>query len=176
MWFDSWSDILRVIAVGVAAYAALIVSLRVSGKRTLAQLNAFDFIVTVALGSTLATILLSSDVSFWEGAAALLLLVILQIVVAFVTSRSGGARKAVTAEPSVLLRDGRMDHSSLKRNRVSPADVTQAVRQTGQGDLAAIAAVILESNGRISVIPKSSLGDGSALGDLAISATRSRGR
>jgi uncharacterized membrane protein YcaP (DUF421 family) len=71
MWFDSWSDILRVVLAGSAAYAWLVALLRVSGKRTLAKLNAFDLVVTVAFGSTLATILLSSDVSWSEGAAAL---------------------------------------------------------------------------------------------------------
>lgn len=71
MWFDSRSDTLRVLLVGTAAYATLVVVLRVSGKRTLAKLNAFDFVVTVALGSTLATILLNSTVSWTEGAVAL---------------------------------------------------------------------------------------------------------
>jgi uncharacterized membrane protein YcaP (DUF421 family) len=56
MWFDSWSDLGRVLGVGTAAYLSLVVVLRVSGKRTLAKLNAFDFVVTVALGSTLATL------------------------------------------------------------------------------------------------------------------------
>ena len=55
MWFDSWSDVVRVVSIGAAAYATLVAMLRISGKRTLAKLNAFDLIVTVALGSTLAT-------------------------------------------------------------------------------------------------------------------------
>ena len=78
MWFDGWSDILRVALVGGAAYLTLLVVLRVSGKRTLAKLNAFDLVVTVALGSTLATILLSKDVSWSEGAVALGGLALLQ--------------------------------------------------------------------------------------------------
>ena len=48
MWFDSWSDIVRVLLVGIASYAVLIASIRILGERTLAQLNAFDFVVTVA--------------------------------------------------------------------------------------------------------------------------------
>ena len=86
MWFDSWSDIIRILAVGTAAYLALVVLLRLSGKRTLAKLNAFDWVVSVALGSTLATVLLSSDVSWSEGAVALVLLAALQFVVAWTTT------------------------------------------------------------------------------------------
>jgi uncharacterized membrane protein YcaP (DUF421 family) len=87
MWFDSWFDIGRVLAVGAAAYLTLVVTLRLSGKRTLAKLNAFDFVVTIAIGSTLATILLNTTVSWSEGAAALALLAALQFAVAWSTVR-----------------------------------------------------------------------------------------
>ena len=70
MWFDSWGDLVRRVLVGITAYASLVLVLRGSGKRTLAQLNAFDLVVTVALGSVLATILLSPDVSWSEGPRA----------------------------------------------------------------------------------------------------------
>ena len=102
MWFDSWADILRVLIVGAVSYATLVGVLRLSGKRTLGQLNAFDFIVTVALGSTLATILLSSDVAYAEGLAALALLAGLQFVVAWISARWPGVRGVVTAEPVAL--------------------------------------------------------------------------
>ena len=82
MWFDSWSDLVRVAVIGASAYVTVVVVLRLSGKRTLAKLNAFDLVVTVALGSTLATILLSSDVSWAEGALALAMLALLQSLVA----------------------------------------------------------------------------------------------
>jgi uncharacterized membrane protein YcaP (DUF421 family) len=88
MFYQDWSGIVRTLIVGTLAYGALIVSLRISGKRTLAKLNAFDLIVTVALGSTLATIVLSEDVALAEGVAALLLLIALQYVVAFTSVRS----------------------------------------------------------------------------------------
>ena len=83
MWFDSWAKMLRGLIIGSVSYAALVVVLSVSGKRTLGQLNAFNFIVTVAIGSTLATIPLSSDVAFFEGLTALALLAGLQFIVAW---------------------------------------------------------------------------------------------
>ncbi|MCB0106439.1 MAG: hypothetical protein KDE53_11035, partial [Caldilineaceae bacterium] len=63
MFFDSWQDVGRVIAVGTFAYIALVFLVRTFGKRTLAKMNAFDFIVTVAFGSILASTILSSDTS-----------------------------------------------------------------------------------------------------------------
>lgn len=167
MWFDSWTDILRTLAVGAAAYLTLVIVLRVSGKRTLGQLNAFDFIVTVAIGSTLSTILLNATVSWAEGAAALALLAVLQLVVAWLSSRWPRTRAVLTARPSMLLRDGRFQHEALRRNRLTESEVLQTIRASGSGDLADVAAVVLETNGKLSVITKSSYGDGSALQNLA---------
>ena len=66
-YFDDWAGIVRVVVTAVAAYTALIVLLRISGKRTLAQPNLFDWIVTVALGSTLAGVILTPYVPLAEG-------------------------------------------------------------------------------------------------------------
>ncbi len=66
MFFGSWQDLLRVAVVGSLAYFGLVALLRISGKRTLAKMNAFDFLVTVAMGSILATALLSRDVELAE--------------------------------------------------------------------------------------------------------------
>ena len=70
LFFGGWAELGRTILVGVPAYLTLIVFLRVSGKRTLSKMNAFDLIVTIALGSTLATVMLSKDVSLVEGGLA----------------------------------------------------------------------------------------------------------
>jgi uncharacterized membrane protein YcaP (DUF421 family) len=71
MFFDDWFGLLRILIVSILAYGALIVLLLASGKRTLSKWNSFDFVVTIALGSTLATVIMSKDVSFTEGIFAL---------------------------------------------------------------------------------------------------------
>lgn len=165
MLFDNVAGLLRVLVVGPAIYIWLIGLLRFSGKRTLAQLNAFDFIVTVALGSTLATTALSDSVAWSEGALALGLLAALQFVVAWACVHVPWLRRAVTSRPTVLLRDGRLDHTALVRQRISEESVLQAVRAAGLGGVELVAAVVLESNGQISVIPTSHIGSGSAMTD-----------
>ena len=166
MWFDSWSDVLRVLAVGTAAYAALVALLRVSGKRTLAKLNAFDWVISVAFGSTLATILLSSDVALAEGLVALALLAALQFVVAYTTRRVPGGRSLVTAAPTLLLLDGRPVPDALDRQRITMSELRQAVRATGSGALSSVAAVVLETDGSMSVVSREQAGDRSALEDV----------
>ena len=166
MWFDGWPQIVRIILVGAAAYAALVVCLRVSGKRTLAQLNVFDFIVTVALGSTLATVFLSTDVSWAEGFTAFALLAGLQMLVAWISTRWPRARGIFTSQPALLLADGEIRYEALHRNRLTESELRQAVRMQGTGDLSQVRAVVLETNGTLSVITSSKYGDGSALEDI----------
>lgn len=163
MFFDGWSDVARVLVVGSLAYLSLVAIVRVSGKRTLSTLNAFDFVVTVALGSTLATVVLNSSVSFIEGVIALGMLVLLQLLVSWTSSRLRPFRRLVKSEPTVLLADGRFDEARMAENRVTPEEVRQAVRAEGFGGLELVAAVVLETDGRLSVIGMSSAGSRDAL-------------
>lgn len=167
MWFDSWSDLARILVVGTAAYVALVVLLRVSGKRTLAKLNAFDWVVSVAFGSTLATAFLSTDVSWSEAAVALALLAGLQFVVARTTTWLPGGRSLVTARPTLLLEDGEVLTHALHEQRITMSELRQAVRASGSGDLGAVAAVVMETDGSLSVVPAQQAGDKSALEDVA---------
>jgi uncharacterized membrane protein YcaP (DUF421 family) len=153
MWFDSWSGVGRVLAVGAATYVLLILVLRVSGKRTLSKLNAFDLVVTVAMGSTLATALLSKDVSLAEAAAAFAALVLLQYAVARLSVLSNGFAHLVRSEPRLLLEGGRFLEDSLRRERVTRGEVLSALRAAGIGRIEEAAAVVLETDGTLSVIP-----------------------
>lgn len=174
MWFDAWIDVVRVLLVGSAAYVTLIAVLRISGKRTLAKLNAFDLVVTVAVGSTLATILLNTDVSFAEGATAFALLAALQFLAATVSSRLGAGRSVLTARPTLLVSQGRLLDDALRRQRVSADEIRQAIRSSGQGDVSQVAAVVLETDGTLSVIAGDKIGDWSALAGVPDIPARSR--
>ena len=92
--FHTWAALGRVLVIGPLAYLALVLLLRISGKRTLTKLNAFDLVVTVALGSTLATILLSKSVSLTEGVLALALLIALQFAITWTSVRSERVQKS----------------------------------------------------------------------------------
>ena len=152
MFFDSWWGIARTIIVGVLAYAALVLLLRVSGKRTLSKMNAFDLIVTVALGSTLATILLSKDVSLAEGVVAFALLISLQFVITWLSVRSPTVAHLVKVEPTLLVYQGSMLHDAMRRERVLATEIKAAIREQGIGSLDMVDALVLETDGSFSVI------------------------
>ena len=152
MFFDSWYGVLRVVVLGVCAYAMLLVLVRISGKRTLAKLNAFDLVVTVALGSTLATVLLSSTVSLAEGVTALATLVGLQYAVAWTSVRSGRIGHLMRSEPTMIVYRGQLLTSAMRRERITEAEVRQVLRQQGTGSVADVGALVLETDGSFSLV------------------------
>lgn len=155
MFFDNWTDLIKILVVGALAYVALIVILRISGKRTLAQMNAFDFVVTVALGSTLSTAILSKDTPLAEGLLGLALLVSLQFLVAWVYVRSPFLNRLVKAEPRLLFYQGEFKEKALKEERVKKEELLQAIRNQGILSLAQVEAIVLETNGKFSVLKPS---------------------
>lgn len=165
MLFNSWYALLRVLLVGTAAYVALVVMLRVSGKRTLAKMNAFDLVVTVSLGSTLASVLLSKDVALAEGLVAFATLIALQFGVAWLSVRSVKFQGLVKSEPALLFFEGRYLDGALRRERVAREEVRAAIRASGIASLEEVAAVVLETDGTFSVVRGRS-GGRSSLSDL----------
>jgi uncharacterized membrane protein YcaP (DUF421 family) len=153
MFFDSWAGLGRVLLVGTIAYCALVLLLRASGKRTLTKLNAFDLVVTVALGSTLATILLSKSVALVEGVLALGLLILLQFTIAWLSVRSPGFQALIKAEPTLLLHRGRFLEGAMRAQRITREEVLAALRASGIAEVSKVAAVVLETDGSISVVP-----------------------
>jgi uncharacterized membrane protein YcaP (DUF421 family) len=163
MFFDNWANLGRTVVVGALAYLALVTLLRLSGKRTLSKMNAFDLVVTVALGSTLATILLSKDVALAEGVVAFIVLILLQYIVAWLSIRSSTVRHFVKSEPSLLLYRGQYLDHKLKTERVTQDEVKAAIRSQSFGKLEEVVAVVLETDGSFSVVTHSSTGPTSTL-------------
>jgi uncharacterized membrane protein YcaP (DUF421 family) len=151
MLFQNWQGIGRTLFVGVLAYIVLVAFLRISGKRTLAKLNAFDLVVTVALGSTLSAILLQESIALAEGTAALALLIAMQFAVAFLSVRWKGFAKVVRSEPTLLIRNGAFCDGALRAERVTRDEALGAVRSAGGRGVEDAEFVILESDGTMSV-------------------------
>jgi len=115
-------------------------------------MNAFDLVVTVALGSTFATVLLSKDVTLAEGLLVFVLLCSLQYGVTFLSVRSRRFREVIKSEPALLLRRGEYLRAAMRRERITEDEIRAAVRAAGQSDPVLIDGVVLETDGSLSVI------------------------
>ncbi|RJP78897.1 MAG: DUF421 domain-containing protein [Candidatus Zixiibacteriota bacterium] len=166
MFFNTWADLFRVLLIGVLAYAGLVILLRVSGKRTLSKMNAFDLIITVALGSTLATAILSKQTALAESLTAFAVLVALQYVVAWSSTHWGFFNRLVKSEPKLLYYQGTMLRQAMRQERVVEVEMLQAVRSSGFSSLADVDAVIIETDGSFSVVSTSGERRETALQDV----------
>ena len=151
-WFGDWGGVFRVFCVGAAAYVFLLVVLRISGKRTLSKLNAFDLVVTVAMGSTLASALTSKDLPFAEAAAAFVVLVGAQYAVAKVSVHWTRFARMVRAEPTLLFARGRFLDEALQAERVTHDEVLSAMRGAGFERPEEVGAVLIEGDGSLHVL------------------------
>lgn len=166
MLFGSWLSLGRTLALGALFYFALLILLRVFGKRSMGKWNAFDWIVTVAMGSTLATCLLNKNVSLAEGVLAFVVLLALQFVVTWSSVRSHKIARFVKTRPRLLLRDGVMLHDAMRDERVTESEIFAALRAHGIANVNEAASVVLETNGNFSVLKSSATPSDSTLRDV----------
>lgn len=164
MFFKGWPVLGRTLLVGVLAYIIMVLFIRLAGKRTLSKMNAFDLVVTVALGSTLASILLSPSVSLAEGSVAILVLAGMQFVISWTSVRMPWVRRLVTARPQLLFSSGRMLEDSMRRARVTEEEVHAAMRQAGHLTTGSVEAVVMETDGSLSVLQFRAEGDSTLKG------------
>ncbi len=155
--FSDWTTILRIVLVGILIYLSLVFILRIFGKRALAKMNAYDFVVTIALGSVLSTTILNKDVTLIDGALAMILLLTLQFILAKLAWFSSFIERLIKDEPVILFYQNEFDHTVMKEQRVLEEEVYQAIRSKGFSSTNDVLAVVLETTGDISVLPNSDI-------------------
>lgn len=154
MFLENWGDIGRVAANTAISFILLFVFIRLTGKRTLANLSAFDFIVIIALGSTLAEMMLAS-IPILNGAVALIVILLFQFGMAWATKKSKPVEKVVNARPTLLYLDGVFLEAALNNELVTKDEIYAEIRGAGIYDLDQIKAIVLELNGHVTIVKKS---------------------
>ncbi len=157
LFFNGWDKLLRTAVMTLCLYPIVIAILRMTGKRTLAKMSGFELLVMTALGTTFADTVLNPEVSLAQGITVYVLLFLLQGLVSLLSARSKTAHRLFKHSPTLLYRNGRMLDEALKKQRVTEEEVREAVREKGHGAMEEIEAIILESDGSFSVIPKQDL-------------------
>lgn len=166
MWFDDWDSLIAIAAKAVIGFAGLVLLLRIGGKRLLVKLNAFDMVVTFTVGSLLATMIISSEVSVADGMVALAVLLGLAVATSFLAVRSAGFRGLIKSQPTLLVYDGEYLRGNMKRERIAEVEIAAVMRGHGVHDLSDVKAMVLETEGDISVLTRQG---GESTGSLDIS-------
>lgn len=164
--FGDWATVLHTLVVGTLSYFGVIVWLRVSGKRTLSKWNSFDFVVTVAFGSVLASALLSTSTPWLQAMLGIGMLVVFQYVLTWLSVRTSAVQSLLKAEPTLLVFKGKFLEKAMKDQRVAEGEVLAAIRISGKSSLEDIDAVVLETNGDFSVVKNLEASSASAFRDV----------
>ena len=166
LWFDGWSGLISILAAAPVLYLAVIAMIRLSGKRSTAQMNNFDWIVTVAMGSLVGTGLVNTSVSIAECLTAIGGLLLLQYIATLFARRSHLVRDAIKSTPRLVYDDGFLDEA-LTAERVTEEEVRAAIRERGHASITDVRWVVLETDGTFSVIAAPSDASGPRPGMLS---------
>ena len=163
MFFSSWTSLWHIVLLATVVYLALVAALRLVGSRALAKMSAYDLVITIALGSLIATIPLQQDVTVADGLTAIATFLVLQHVMSRMLKRWPRTRGLVKGKPTLCVYEGRMLAEQMRHVNVTDEEVRAAIRSRGMVSVSQCLAVVLENDGQWSVVGYAEAPDRSAL-------------
>ena len=140
----------------IAVFAVLLVLTRVIGRRELSSLQPFDLILLIVLGDAVQQGLTQDDYSLTGAFLVIFTFAVLQVFVSWLGYRFPRTRPVLEGEPIVVVQDGELIERNLKRERLTADEVAEAARANGVAHLSDVRWAVLETNGTVSFIKKSS--------------------
>lgn len=140
---------------GAAVYLILLLIMRLSGRRTLSEITAFDFVLLLIIAETTQQALLGEDFSITNAVVLIVTLIVIDIGLSYLKEWSPLAAKLLEGTPTVLIRDGKIDRHALRRSRVEVSDVlSSARRKQGLENVDQVKHAVLETDSGISIVPR----------------------
>jgi uncharacterized membrane protein YcaP (DUF421 family) len=152
---DGWAPIIRILIIGTLSYIAVVALLRYFGKRALTKMNAFDIVVTVAIGSAFASAVMSKQVTLADGVTAFVLLLVLQRFFAFVSIHLGWFGRYLKAQPLLIIYRGLILWEAARSEQLGELEILGGLRNHGVAAVEDVLAMVLEPDGSFSVIQMS---------------------
>jgi len=139
----------------VFSIIALFFLTKMMGRKQISQLNLYDYVVGITIGSVAAEISTNLDTDFWGGIVVMLVYSIVSVIVSFFTEKSILLRRFIIGVPYILIENGKILEDSLKKSKFDINELLQEARINGYYDLSQIEYAIMEANGKVSFLPKS---------------------
>ena len=137
-------------------YLALLLALRLAGKREIGQITTFDLVVILLVANAVQNAMVGPDTSLTGGLISAAVLIASNQTIALVRERVPWLRRAVEGSPSLLIDNGEFVMAHLRREGLDPDEVMMAIREHGIDSLADVKMAVLEVDGSISIVPKDS--------------------
>lgn len=154
LFFGDQESFLRIIITAPLIYCLIIINIKIMGKRTTSQLNSFDWLVTVAMGSIVAAVVMQKDTPLINAAFAIIILMGLQFIITKLMFAFPIWKRLVRSEPRILLYKGEFILENMRKERIVKSEILAAAREKGFADMQDIYAVVMETDASLSVIKK----------------------
>ena len=161
VFFDNIDKLGRIVLTTVMVYVLIVLVTKISGKRSTSQLNNFDWIVTVMIGSLGASTILLKDIPFVEGISSILVLYLLQFLVTKYASISPQFSSFILSEPRIVFYQGQFLPDAMRAERLTRQEIECAMRSEGVHSFDDVEAIVFESDAKLTIIPKPSPTDAS---------------
>ncbi|MBM7554199.1 DUF421 domain-containing protein [Thalassobacillus pellis] len=142
----------RVVVIFVVLYGLA----RTLNKKLISQMTFFDFVAGITLGSMTATITFNTNLEFWKGLLALVLFAVLVFLIEMATLKSFKARKIFNSEPTILINNGQILEDGMAKVRMNVDELLFQLRKKNFFYLSDVDSAVLETDGTVSVLPKTS--------------------
>lgn len=136
----------------IAVYGFLLVAFRLAGKRQLGQMTAFDLIVLLIISNVLQNAAIGNDNSLGGGLLGASVIIVLNLLIAWLTFRRKPLERIVENSPTVLVKHGHVVRANLAREFMSLAELRAALRKEGVATMSEVRYAILEEDGHVTVI------------------------
>ena len=148
------SEYINLVVRCIFFYFMIIVALRFMGKREIGELSIFDIVIYLVMSELLALSLTDDDKTIFHTLVPLITLAILQVTVAHLIMKYEKFRHLIDGEPVILIHNGMINQSTMKKERYNIDDLMMQIREFGIGSIHEIAFAILETNGKLTVLRK----------------------
>lgn len=143
----------RIFVNSIIIYAVLVLLMRLIGKRQLGELELPELIVTFLISEAASEPIINPDTPIIRVLVPIMTLLALEYLFSLIALKSVRLRGFLTGKPALLIVHGRIDQSQMKKNRITPDELCEALRSDGILDLGTVEYAILESNGKLNIIP-----------------------
>lgn len=149
------NDFLPILEKGIVSIFVLFLFTKLMGRKQVGQLNMFDYIIGITIGSIASEMTMQGGISFVEGTVGIGLYAISAFLISEWTMRSMTVRRLIIGTPCILIQRGELLEKSLKKSKLDLNELLQEARNSGYFDISEIEYAIMEANGKISFLPKS---------------------
>ena len=140
----------------IILYIAVLIALRVMGKGEIAEMNAFDLVITLLIAEVAAIPMQDNSIPMIYGIASITGLVFIEILISYITLKSRTMSKILSGSSAILIDKNKLDYKQLKKERISIEELLEELRTQGYFSLKDIQYAILETDGDLSIVPSPS--------------------